>query len=87
MREEVGEKRIIPPRRTFWRKMYDGAGMGFSSVTSHKEVGVLNLDAVLRSQGHEKINLASRKKALCRAHNRAAPAGALRLYLCIFLVE
>ena len=25
--EEVGEKRRIPPRRTFWRKMYAGAGM------------------------------------------------------------
>ena len=27
MREEVGEKRRILPRRTFWRKMYAGAGM------------------------------------------------------------
>ena len=48
MREEVGEKRRIPPRRTFWRKMYAGAGMacGFASVTSKQRSGVLNLDAV-----------------------------------------
>ena len=49
MREEVGEKRRIPPRRTFWRKMYAGAGMACGVCNRNvesKEVGVLNLDAV-----------------------------------------
>ena len=38
MREEVGEKRRIPPRRTFWRKMYAGAGMacGFATYVTSK---------------------------------------------------
>ena len=51
MREEVGEKRRIPPRRTFWRKMYAGAGMacGFASVTSKQRSGVLNLEALQKS--------------------------------------
>ena len=43
MREEVGEKRRIPPRRTFWRKMYAGAGMWVCkrSVTTKQIGGVI----------------------------------------------
>ena len=60
MREEVGEKRRIPPRRTFWRKMYAGAGMWVCKRNDHQGVlatkvpyfGVKSANVGLGPDGH-----------------------------------